>query len=91
VTFRRDNKHLKSQNLQHKTRLDRALRQLRELQDQNTQHGHLQEKMRERLRQLDAHAYKSGQQVMIGGLVSEQCIVGHVKKNFFFSVYTYAD
>ncbi|KAI0237436.1 hypothetical protein LSAT2_012033 [Lamellibrachia satsuma] len=74
VKYRRDNKQLKSQNVQLKTRQDRALRQLRELQDQNTQHSCLQEKMRERLRQLDAHAYKSGQQIL-ELLSKESCLM----------------
>ena len=98
MLFRRDNKHLKSQNVQIKTRQDRAVRQLRELQDQNTQHGLLQEKMRERLRQLDAHAYKSGQQVTLNIIAAESskntvhfffmfldCEIGH-DTFFFFSL-----
>ena len=63
IYFRGDNKKLKNQNDQLRTRLDRALTRLRDLEDQHIQHGILQDKMRQRLRQMDEHSGKTTQQV----------------------------
>ena len=61
--YRRDNKKLKSRNEHLRYQLERAQRRLQELEEQHIQQGHLQEKMRTRIKQMDSHAMNSGTQV----------------------------
>ena len=61
--FRGDNKKLKARNTQLTQRLETAKGRLNELEDQHSQQGLLQEKMRDRIKQMDEHAQHSSQQV----------------------------
>ena len=61
--FRNDNKKLRNTTVQLRGQLDRAQRRLKELEDQAVQHGQLQGKMRERLKQMDDHAQHGTSQV----------------------------
>ena len=63
VLCRSDNKKLKTHNEYLRTRMEKSLRRQRELEECTTQHGQLQDKMRERLKQMDAHAGHNSQQV----------------------------
>jgi len=60
---RGDNKKLKNQNDQLNIRLERCLKRLHELEEQHLQQGALQDKMRQRLKQMDEHSGKCTQQV----------------------------
>ena len=60
---RRDNRQLKALNGQLKARLERSFRRLTELENQHTQGGILQERMRQRIKQMDTHSLHSSSQV----------------------------
>ena len=61
--YRGDNKKLKTNNEYLRNRYEKAGQRLRELEDCTSQHGQLQDKMRERIKQMDQHANHASQQV----------------------------
>ncbi len=63
INFRGGNKNLKTQNDHLKVRVEKLRKRVGELEDTNEQHGILQEKMRQRLRQMDEHGQHTSQQV----------------------------
>lgn len=63
MLYRGENQKLKSNNEQLNQRLERSVCRCKELQDQHSQQGLLQEKMRERLQQMDKYQVHTTQQV----------------------------
>jgi predicted nuclease with TOPRIM domain len=63
MQFRAENNRLRTSNEHMKCKLDQLTRQCHELSNRLTQQGHLQEKMRERLHDMDGEIQLSSQQV----------------------------
>jgi len=61
---RADTSQLRRQNEELCGKVDRMSHQCRELNNRLTQQNHLQEKMRQRLSEMDIHAQQSSQQVL---------------------------
>ena len=60
---RTENRQLKAHNVQLRARLDRTFRQLNEMENQQNQGAILQERMRERIKQMDTHSLHTSSQV----------------------------
>ena len=62
--YRSDNKNLKSSNVQLRGQTERYKERCQSMEEESIQHGELQQKMRDRLRQMDTHAQRSSSQVL---------------------------
>jgi hypothetical protein len=69
MKFRAENNRLRTNNEHLKSKLDQLTRQCHELGNRLTQQSHLQEKMRERLYDMDGEIQLSSQQVIFGVFV----------------------
>ena len=63
ILGRSDNKNLKSSNVQLRGQTERYKERCQSMEEKSIQHGELQQKMRDRLRQMDTHAQRSSSQV----------------------------